>query len=245
MEHTYAHIQHTQTTHVCTGLHKHAQNMWAHRAHACKAYRHTWGTCRQAAQATLLPPHSYQVTCTILSAPLQHPPCRTRSGSVGFWSLSPPFPKYRRRLMVLPCQNSLSFLSLDNREGFGEQTLPGKGWGLPTGGNLRQAGARRAQRQRHSSLQSPTFTLLSTSMGQGKVCKGESARGPWVPAAGCSPQPVCRGSLRPGGPQAGEAGGGRGCGEPIGAGLRLPHHRARLPRLPHTATAHPSCSLWA
>lgn len=92
--------------------------------------------------------------------------------------------------MVLPCQDSLSFLSLDNREGFGEQTLPGKGWGLPTGGNLRQAGARRAQRQRHSSLQSPPVHPAKHQHGTGGGMQGRKCSGPVGPS--CRMLPTAR-----------------------------------------------------
>lgn len=88
MEHTQScmctHTAHTDNTRVCTGLHRHAQNMWVHRAHACKAYCHTWGTCRRAAQATLLPP----------SAPSPLLPCSTHHAELGAarWGSGPYHP---------------------------------------------------------------------------------------------------------------------------------------------------------
>lgn len=82
--HVHTYSTHRQHTRVCTGLHRHAQNVWAHRAHACKAYCHTWGTCRRAAQATLLPP----------SAPSPLLPCSTHHAELGAarWGSGPYHP---------------------------------------------------------------------------------------------------------------------------------------------------------
>lgn len=82
--HVHTYSIHRQHTRVCTGLHRHAQNVWAHRAHACKAYCHTWGTCRRAAQATLLPP----------SAPSPLLPCSTHHAELGAaqWGSGPYHP---------------------------------------------------------------------------------------------------------------------------------------------------------
>lgn len=219
VQHAHAHAPENtrvQWTHAQAYASRHGAHMGTQGTRACTAYHH---------------PPAWGGT------PSAPPPAPTTPDWGQLSGTVPGHPGYSRRARVPLCQDRVQ------AEGRSDQTPTWQGLGLAFGAARRQAGARRAMT---AVTWLPPIPALPVHRGW--PCKADSAQGPQGPVCRMlppSPWGPQRGSPDPGGPLSREAGGGWGHREPMGTGPRLPHRRARLPRLPHTAVAHPSRSLWA